>query len=255
MEIVAVFKHHGATCVHHQCWGGRAGLDDRAAWRQVASQDSDAGFFFERRIQGLDHTGVIVHGRRVVLAHGFAAHGDDVGVQQVLDFFHDHRQASGIAEVFHEVLARRLHVQNAGHFTAQSLKVIQGEFQAQTTGNRDQVNDGVGRATDGGQCANGVFKSFAREHLADGLVGVNHLHNPATRVACQNVATTIYSWEGGIAWQADAQGLHHAGHGAGGAHGHAVAMAAVHAAFGIKEVSQLQGASTHLFAHAPDACS
>jgi hypothetical protein len=48
VEVGAVLEHHRAPGVLHQRGCGRAGLDDRAARRQVAAQDGDAGLFLER---------------------------------------------------------------------------------------------------------------------------------------------------------------------------------------------------------------
>jgi hypothetical protein len=80
---------------------------------------------------------------------------------------------------------------------------------------------------------------------------ISTMRRPA--VARQHVAPAVHGGVGGVAGQADAQRLDHAGHGAGGAHGHAVAVAAVHAALGLEEVLQLERAGAHLLAHAPDA--
>jgi hypothetical protein len=47
VEVVAVLEHHRAAGVLHQRRRGRAGLDDRAARRQVAAQHGDAGLVLE----------------------------------------------------------------------------------------------------------------------------------------------------------------------------------------------------------------
>ena len=146
-----------------------------------------------------------------------------------------------------------MQVQNVGHVAAQFFEVINGEVDVEATCDGHQVNHGVGRTANGRQGANGVFKGFARENLRNLHVLVNHVHNAAAGFTGQHIAATIDRRVGRIARQANAQGFHHAGHGTGGAHGHAVAVAAVHAAFGFKEVLQFEGACAHLFAHAPQA--
>ena len=249
---MAVFKHHGAPGVHHQRRGGRAGLDDRAAWGQVAAQDGDARLFLEGRLKRLDDARVVVDRIGDVLGNRLAADGDDVSVQQMLDLFHHHRQATGVAEVLHQVLARRLQVQQAGHFAAQALEVVDRQLQPQPAGNGNQVDHRVGGAANGRQGADGVFEGFAGQHLTDGLIGVHHLHDAPPRLSGQHVAAAVNGREGGIARQADAQGLDHAGHGAGRSHGHAVTVAAVHAAFSLEKLLQLERAGAHLLAHAPD---
>ena len=105
VKVFDGFKHHSATGVHHECRRGGAGLDDRATWRQVAAQHSDTGFFFEGRRQRLDHIGIEVLSVSDVGGHRLAVGGDEVQMQVLGNFLHDHRQAAGVAEIFHQVLA------------------------------------------------------------------------------------------------------------------------------------------------------
>ena len=149
------------------------------------------------------------------------------------------------------MIARRLQVQNIGQLAAQFLEVVNGQVDVQSARDGNQVNDRIGRAANGGQSADGVFEGFACENLRNFHILVNHIDNASARFTRQHVAPAIYCRVGRVARQANAQRLHHACHGAGRAHGHAVAMAAVHAAFGFKEVLQFEGACSNLFAHAP----
>ena len=182
-----------------------------------------------------------------------AAGGDDAGVQQVGDFFHHHLQAAGVAKIFHQVLARGLQIQQARQFRGQMVEVVNAQRHTQSTSDGDQMDHRVGGAANGCQCFDGVFKSFTREDGGEFLVGMHHLDDATACIAGQHIATAVHSGVGGVAGQTHAQGLDHAGHGGCCAHGHAVAVAAVHAALGFKEVSQLQGACTNLLAHAPHA--
>ncbi len=83
-------------------------------------------------------------------------------MQKLLNLFHHDRQAASVTKVFHEVIARRLQIQNVGHVAAQFFKVVNGEVDVQSARNGNQVNDGIGRATNGGQSADGIFKSLTR---------------------------------------------------------------------------------------------
>ena len=85
------------------------------------------------------------------------------------------------------------------------------------------------------------------------MIGMYHLDNAPPCIAGQYIAPSIYRGVGGVARQTYAQGFDHASHGGRCAHGHAVAMAAVHTAFGFEEFSQFQGAGSHLLTHAPQA--
>ncbi len=82
---------------------------------------------------------------------------------------------------------------------------------------------------------------------------MNHVDDAPARFTRQHIASAIHCRVGSIARQTNAQSFHHACHGTGSAHGHAVAVAAVHAALGFKEVLELECAGSHLFAHTPDA--
>jgi hypothetical protein len=82
---------------------------------------------------------------------------------------------------------------------------------------------------------------------------VHHLDGTAAGHARQHIAPAIHSGISGVARQSYAQCLHHAGHCRGRTHGHAVAVAAVHAAFGFKKVGQLKRSRAYLLTHAPHA--
>ena len=82
---------------------------------------------------------------------------------------------------------------------------------------------------------------------------MHHVDDAPARLAGQHIAAAIDGRVGRVTRQADAQCLDHAGHRAGCSHRHAVTMTAVHAAFGLEEIRQLERAGAHLLAHAPDA--
>ena len=62
VELLDRVEHDGAAAVLHQRRRRRARLDDRAARREVAAQDGDAGVRLERRVERLDDVGVEVLG-------------------------------------------------------------------------------------------------------------------------------------------------------------------------------------------------
>ena len=113
VEVVAALKHHSASGVRHQ--GRRCGtrFDHGTTRRQVATQDRDARFFFEGFSKRLDDLGVVVLCIGNVLADGFAVGSDHLGMQEMRDFFHHRGQSACVAEVFHQILTRRLEVHQA----------------------------------------------------------------------------------------------------------------------------------------------
>jgi hypothetical protein len=72
-------------------------------------------------------------------------------VQVLRDFLHHHRQAAGVAEVFHQVLARGLQVHQAGQFAGEPVEVVERQFHADAARDGDQVDHRVGGAADRGQ--------------------------------------------------------------------------------------------------------
>ena len=174
-------------------------------------------------------------------------------MQEMRDFFHHRGQSACVAEVFHQILTRRLEVHQARQFAGQAVKVVDAQRHAQASCDGDQVNNGVGTATNGCQGANRVFKRFARQDLRELHIVVDQLHNASTRFTREHIAPTVYRGVRRISGQAHTQCFDHAGHGARSAHRHAVAVAAVHAALSLKEILQLQRTGAHLFAHAPHA--
>ena len=86
-------------------------------------------------------------------------------MQEVRDFFHHRRQSACVAEVFHQVLTRRLEVDQARQFAGQAVKVVDAQRHAQASCDGDQVNDGIGAATNRRQGANRVLERFTRQDL------------------------------------------------------------------------------------------
>ena len=98
------------------------------------------------------------------------------------------------------------------------------------------MDHGIGTAANCSQSADRILERFARQDLRKLHIVMHQLHNASTRFTRQHIASTVYRWVRRISRQAHAQGFDHAGHGARGAHRHAVAVATVHAALGFKEV-------------------
>ena len=253
VEVFDVLEHHRAAGVLHQRRRGGARLDDGAARREVALQHRDAGLVLERRGHALDHVGIPVLRVADVLGHGLAVGGDGAAVQQRQDLLHHHRQATGVAEVFHQVLAARLQIHQARQLAGQAVEVFDRQLQAEAAGDGDQVDHGIRAAADRSQRLDRVLERLARQDARQLLVFVNHVDDAPPGFARDDVAAAIDRGIGRVARQADAERLDHARHRARGAHRHAVAVAAVHAAFGLEELGELQGAGAHLLAHAPDA--
>ena len=251
VQVVGVLEHYRAAGVHQQLRRGRAGFDDGATRSQVAAQHTDTGFFLERIGQRQDHLRVVVFGVFDVVPHTLAGGRDDVLVQVFGDFFHHHRQTARVAEVFHQVLARGLQVHQAGQVGRQAVEVVQRQVHTDTPGNGQQVDHHVGGAAHGSVDLDRVFNRLAGQDLGHDQVFMHHVHNTPPRHPRQHVAPPVHSRVGRVAGQANTQCLDHTGHGAGGAHGHAVAVAAVHTTLGLVEVLHGELARAHHLTHLP----
>ena len=251
VQVVGVLEHYRAAGVHQQLRRGRAGFDDGATRSQVAAQHTDTGFFLERIGQRQDHLRVVVFGVFDVVPHTLAGGRDDVLVQVFGNLFHHHRQTTRVTKVFHQVLARGLQVHQAGQVGRQAVEVVQCQVHTDTPGNRQQVDYQVGGATHGCVDLDGVFDRLAGQDLRHDQIFMHHVHNTPPRHTREYVAAAINSRVGRIAGQTNTQRLDHAGHGAGGAHGHAVAVAAVHTTLGLVEVLHGELACAHHLTHLP----
>ena len=174
-------------------------------------------------------------------------------MQHGQDFAHHRGQTTGVAEVFHQVFARWLQVQDVVHFRAQRVEVFKLQFNAHATGNCQQVDHGIGRATDRRIGADGVLEGLARQDLRHLDVLLDHFHDAATGQLSQALAARVSRRNRRVFWQGHAQGLHHAGHGGGGAHGHAGAAGAVHIALAGRELCHGHFTRTHHLTHLPHA--
>ena len=80
-----------------------------------------------------------------------------------LDALEHRRQAAGVIEVFHQVgVAAGPDVGDHRHATAGGVEIVQRHRVAGTARHRDQVDDGVGRATHGHRAGNAVVETRTR---------------------------------------------------------------------------------------------
>ena len=205
VQVVGVLEHYRAAGVHQQLRRGRAGFDDGATRCQIAPQHTDAGFFLERIGQRQDHLRVVVFGVFDVVPHTLAGGRDDVLVQVFGNLFHHHRQATRVAKIFHQVLARRLQVHQAGQVGRQAVEVVQRQVHTDTPGNRQQVDHQVGGAAHGSVHLDGVFDGLPGQDLRHDQVFMHHVHNTPPRHTRQHVAPPVDSRVGGVARQANTQ--------------------------------------------------
>ena len=151
--------------------GGR--LDHGAVGREVAAQHGDPGVRLERVRERPDdalvvaEAGVEVPARRVlhVVPDRLAVDGQCITVQHRAEFAQHCRQAARVIEVLHQVLARRLQVDQAGQVVAEAVPVVECQRHAAAAGEREQVDHRVGRAADRRVRADRVLEGRAGQDL------------------------------------------------------------------------------------------
>ena len=238
VKIIAVFEDNCPPGVLHESRSRCAWLDDRAAGREIAAQHSDTGSLLERRLQAHDHIRVEILSTSNVLADCHAIGCHRIEMQMGSDRLHDRRQTTGVAEVLHQILAGRLQIDQTRQLASQPIEIINRQGHANSPGNCDQVDHGIGAAADSRKRADRVFEGLAGEDARELLVLVDHFNDAPPCPSGQHIATTIDCRISRVARQANPQRLDHRGHGARGAHGHTVAMAAMHAALGFEKILQ-----------------
>ena len=141
-----------------------------AAGRQIAKTDLHVGIGFERLLQGGNQglaRGRIRHARQV-LGQRLAADRQAVPVQQarLVKLLEQHRRAADAVQIDHGLSAARGKATEYRRAAEDRLDVLQGELDACLAGQRQQVQDAVGRAADGGDRGRGVFEGLPRQHVA-----------------------------------------------------------------------------------------
>ena len=206
-----------------------AGLDHAAVRRQISPQDGQRAFGVNRLGQRPYHILVVDLGALNVVAHAAAGHRHGTQIQMLAQHVHHGAHTAGKVKVFHQVLvAAGPDIGNDRHLAAGRIKVFKthGAVLAGAARHRHQVNDGVGRATHGHRHSDGVFKRGAIEHFGRCQVFPDHVHNAPAAICAHAHMVGVGGRNRGGTGQREAAGLGNACHGAGRAHGHAMAVAA-----------------------------
>ena len=136
-------------------------------------------------------------------------------VQVLRDLLHHRRQAAGVAEVLHQVLARRLQVDQARQLAGRAGPSRRASsFDADAAGDRDAGGSPRWSSRRSRRWRVIAFSNAcAREDLRQRQVLVHHLDDaPARPCARCTLRRPSTAGIGGVARQADAERLDHAGH-------------------------------------------
>ncbi len=150
------------------------------------------------------------------------------GIQQCLH--HDGHPAD-VVDVEHHVLAERLHVRQVRHLLTDPGEVLQRQLDVGLVRDRQQMQHRVGGATEGHHDRDRVVERLLGEDVARGDAAAKQLDNGLPAAAGEPVASPVGGGRGGAARQRHAERLSRAGHGVGGVHAAAGALAGTDGAF------------------------
>ena len=138
---------------------------------------------------------------------------EDAGVGEALE---DHRHAAGGVEVGGDEAAAGLEVGEQRRRPRDPLEVVHRQLDPELVGERDQVQDAVGRAAGGADAGDRVLQRVAGDHLARGdVVGEDPDHQLADFLG-DGVLVVVFGRDHRRAAGADPQRLEGAGHRVGG---------------------------------------
>ncbi len=152
-------------------------------------------------------------------------------MQQILNPVHHRRNSAGVKQIFHQILARRLHVDDARRAARDAVEILERQPDAQASGDGDQMNHGVGGSAQRHQNGDRIFESLARQDARRLQPGFDHLHRRSSAQLRDRHAPRIGRRNVGAARQRHAQRFGQAGHGGRRAHHRAMAGGARDAAF------------------------
>ena len=79
-----------------------------------------------------------------LLADRDATYCFGIAFEQMGDLLHHRRQAASVTEILHQETARGHQIKNGRDITAVMIPIIQCEWNADATGQRDKMNYGIG---------------------------------------------------------------------------------------------------------------
>ena len=120
-------------------------LDHRAIRTQVPAQDCETSFRRTWFLAGGDHVAAACDTEAFqVLADRGTGDGHSLVTKQWCEFLHHRRHSSGIEQFLHLELPRRLEVHQPRGLAGEFVKPVKWHRNSESTGNRHQMDDGVG---------------------------------------------------------------------------------------------------------------
>ena len=137
-------------------------FDNRSVRCEVPVQDRDSAFGVQGLIARADYGVISRLSAADVFANGLAVHSRAIAVELILNPMHDGWDAAGVKQIFHQILARRLDVDNASRAPRNAVEILERQIDAETPGDRNQMDDGIGGTAQRHQDGDGVLEGRPR---------------------------------------------------------------------------------------------
>ena len=139
MQIGVILEDHGAPAMREQMRGGGRLLEHGAVGTEIAEQDHRAAFAGQRHAERAND--VLVEALRLahVVGDRPAVDRERVAVEEREQLLEDNRQAAGVEEVLHQILARRSQVDQERRGLREVVEARERQVDADAAGDRDQV--------------------------------------------------------------------------------------------------------------------
>ncbi len=159
--------------------------------------------------------------------HGLAGHRQAIAVHQtgIQQRLHHHGHTADVVDVEHHVLAERFHVRQVRHLLADAGEVLQRQLDVGLVGDRQQMQHRIGRAAERHHHRDRVLERLLGEDVAGGDAAAQQFDDGLPAAPGEPVAPAVGGRRGGAARQRHADRLGGTGHGVGGVHAAARALA------------------------------
>ena len=114
-----------------------------------------------------------------VVGEGSAGRRQGVGIEQVRDLLEGRQKATGAVEVVHQEAPGGFEIDEQRHARADPVEVVEGQRDAETAGDREQVDDRVRRSAQHAESDDRVAEGAGRHDLARAPVVGDHLDGEA----------------------------------------------------------------------------
>ena len=104
---------------------------------------------------------------------------------------HNHWNATHTIHIAHHVTTEGLDVREQRHLRADAVEVLYVQVDFRFMGDRQQMQDRVGRASEGHDHRDGVLEGLPRDDVARGNAEAEQLDHGLTALACERVSATI----------------------------------------------------------------